>query len=91
MSHSAGKNCRGNLLGFHLILRIEKIYALEGYIMIFCREFSVSQCREKSYRNLPVFHSFGYPKMLGIRGVGHDILSKNLCLTVPEKIVEGIF
>ena len=75
---------------FHSISGREKIYALEWYIMIFCRKFSVSQCREKSYRNLPVFLSFGYPKMLGIRGVGHDILSKIFCLTVPEKLYRNL-
>ena len=50
------KKLERNLLGFHLILGIEKICALEGYIMIFCRKFSVSQSRETSYRNPSVFH-----------------------------------
>ena len=30
-------------------------------------------------------------KILGIRGVGHDILSKTFCLTVPKKIGEESF
>ena len=38
-----------------------------------------------------MFHSFGYPKILGIREVGHDILSKTFCLTVPKKIGEESF
>ena len=62
-----------------------------GSITLFSQKCFVSQCLKKSYRNLSVFHSSGYPKISGIRGVGHDLLSKNLCLTVPEKIVEGIF
>ena len=38
-----------------------------------------------------MFHSFGYPKISGIRGVGQDILSKTFCLTVPKKIGEESF
>ena len=38
-----------------------------------------------------VSFNFGYRKDLFIRGVYHDILSKNFCLTVSKKIVQESF
>ena len=59
--------------------------------MIFVELFLCHRAAKISYRNLSVFHSFGYPKILGIKGVGHDILSITFCLTVPKKIEEQSF
>ena len=88
-SHSTKKIHRDTLLFFRKFLVSKKLMDKRGgggSITIFSQKCFVSQCRKKSYRNLSVFHSFGYPKILGIREVGHDILSKTFCLTVPKKI-----
>ena len=39
-----------------LISVIEKLFAQEGYVMIFCRIFFVSQCQKNLYMKLLVFH-----------------------------------
>ena len=59
--------------------------------MKFCRTFFVSQSRKNLQRNLLVSLFFGYRKLLCIRRVCHDILSKSFCRTVPEKIVQDSF
>ena len=42
-------------------------------------------------QSFSVSFNFGYRKSLCIRGVCHDILSKNFRLTVPKKNVEESF
>ena len=78
-----------------LISGIEKFYAQEGYIAIFCRKFSVSQNRKIS-RGEPfcVSENFWYRKILWIRRVGrecHNFPSKICCLTVPKNFVGETF
>ena len=42
------KNIVGEPFSVSLISGIEKVYASEGYVTIFCRKFFVSQCRKIS-------------------------------------------
>ena len=92
-SHSTKKIHRDTLLFFRKFLVSKTLMDKRGgrRITIFSQKCFVSQCRKISYRNLSVFHSSGYPKISGIRRVGHDNLSKNFCLTVPKKIGEESF
>ena len=45
------KNFVGEPFSVSLISGIERFYASESYVTIFCRNFFVSQCRKISYRN----------------------------------------
>ena len=46
LSHSAESSSRGESFSVSLTSGIEKFYASEGYVTIFCRFFFVSQCRK---------------------------------------------
>ena len=70
------KNFVGQPFRVSLISGIEKIYASEGYVTIFCRNF-LSHSAEKFRRaTLQGVTNFGYRKILCFRGLCHHFLSK---------------
>ena len=85
------KNFVGQPFRVSLISVIEKFYASEGYVLIFCRNF-LSHGAEKLLRGTLlccVSEKFRSPKTLWIRG-GRDnqeFPSKIFCLTVPKIFV----
>ena len=85
------KNFVGQPFRVSLISVIEKFYASEGYVLIFCRNF-LSHSAEKLRRGTLlccVSENFRSPKTLWIRG-GRDnqeFPSKIFCLTVPKIFV----
>ena len=85
LSHSAEKN----RTGIHQCFTdpgIEKFYSLEESFMIFCRNFSSHSGEKNAEESFRVSFSLGYRKNLCIRGVYHDILSKNFSSHSAEKM-----
>ena len=84
------KNAVGKPFGVSLIPGIEKFYASEGYVTIFCRIF-LSHSAEKFRRGTLlccVSENFQWPKSLWITGGEYkDFPSKIFCLTVPKIFV----
>ena len=74
-----------------LISAIEKFYASEGYVTIFCRKFlshSAEKFRSGTFQCVP---NFGYRKNFCFRGLCHVFLSKLFCLTLPKNFVGELF
>ena len=55
--------------------------------MNLCRNFLSHSAEKNAEEPFSVSFNFGYGKKLCIRGVYHDILSKNFRLTVPKKCI----
>ena len=87
LSHSAENLSRGESFSVSLISGIEKFYASEGYVMIFCRFFLVSQCRKVSWASLQCFRKFGVSKKFTHNRGYHNFSPKIFCLTVPKNFV----
>ena len=84
------KNFVGEPFSVSIISGIEKFYASEGYVTIFCRNF-LSRSTEKLCRGTLlccVSESFRYGISLWIRrGEYQNFPSKIFCLTVPKNFV----
>ena len=79
-----------NLVGefkVSLISGIEKFYASEGYVTVFCRFLFVSQCRKISWAYLQCFRKVGLSKNFMLNRGYHKFPSKNFCLTLPKNFV----
>ena len=63
ISHCAENNCRG-IFNVSLISVIEKIYALEGLVMIFCRNFLSHSTKTFHRDTLLCFRNFLVSKKL---------------------------
>ena len=86
------KNFVGENFNVPLFLGIDNIYASGGYVIVFCRNFFVSECRKFSYVTPLVFVNFGERKLFETReGVIHFFRSKTFCPTEPKKIVGEAF
>ena len=81
------KNFVGEPFKVSLISGIEKFYALEGYVTVFCRFLFVSQCRKTSWACLQCFRKFGVSKNFMLNWGYHKFPSKFFCLTVPKNFV----
>ena len=70
-----------------LISGIEKLYASEGYVTIFRRNFFVSLCRKTSPGNPLVCHNFRVSKNFMLKRVMSRYFVEFFCLTVPKTFV----
>ena len=89
------KKIVGEPFGVSLISGIEKFYASEGYVTIFCRNFSSHSVEKFSYGNpslLCVRKVLVEKKCFDKRGGEYqDFVRKKFCLTVPKNLVGKTF
>ena len=84
------KNFVGEPFNVPLFLGIDNIYASEGYVIVFCRKFFVSQCRNFSYETPLVFHYFRVTKKVRDKRGGDCLFSVGKFLShTADKFCRG--
>ena len=69
--------------------RVSKNFMPRRGVSRFSSKKNLSHCAEKFRRGTHLcFRSFGYRKILCLRGEYHDFLPKKICPTVPKNFVE---